>query len=115
MTTRAIPPELRNTDGDPLLATIDHFEIAPGARPAVEAQLAALEGVEPPDAGEAPPVYVFLRPAASGEHLVIGQARLSDAALALETNSRERADALRERVEAEAMKTPRLDRSDESD
>ena len=97
-------PELQNTDGDPLLLTTDHFEIASGARPAVEARLAALEGVEPAEAGEDPLVYVFLRPGneqhTSWDNTVIGRASVSDQTLELETNSRERADALRERVEA---------------
>jgi hypothetical protein len=49
-------------------------------------------------------VYVFLTPGnpmhASWENTVIGRARLEEAALRLETNSRERADTLRARVEA---------------
>jgi hypothetical protein len=100
----AVPPRLSNTDGEPLLLTTDHFEIAPGERPAVEAALAALEGVEPPEPGEDPGVWAFLRPGnamhPSWPNTVVGQARLSGSALALETNSRERADALRARVEA---------------
>ena len=98
------PTDLRNTAGDPILLTTDHFEIGPGMRPAVEAKLAALEGVEPPDPAEDPPVYVFLRPGnplhPSWETTMIGQARIVDGSLRLETNSRTRADALRERVEA---------------
>ena len=98
------PPDLRNTDGDPVLVTTDHFEIAPGARPAVEAKLAALEGVEAPDPDMEPPVYVFLSPGnpmhPSWETTVIGEARMVDRSLRLETNSPRRADALRERVEA---------------
>jgi hypothetical protein len=100
----AVPPQLSNTDGEPFLLTTDHFEIAPGERPAVEAALAALEGAQPPEPGEDPAVYGFLRPGnavhESWPNTVVGQARLSGAALALETNSRERADALRARVEA---------------
>jgi hypothetical protein len=98
-----VPPELRNTDGDPLLLTTDHFGIEPGARAEVEAQLAALEGVEPPDPEEDPREYVFLRLGnrfhPTWETTLIGRAWLSDDALHLETNSRERADALRGRVE----------------
>jgi hypothetical protein len=98
-----VPPELRNTDGEPLLLTTDHFEIEPGARAEVEARLAALEGVEPPDAGEDSREYVFLRSGnpihASWETTVIGRAWVSADVLHLEANSRERADALRGRVE----------------
>ena len=95
-------PELANTDGDPLILTTDHFEIAPGARPEVEEKLAALSDVEPPTPGE-DPAYVFVRrgPARHGnlENTVIGRALVSERVLRLETNSRERADALRRRVE----------------
>jgi hypothetical protein len=101
---RQAPSELANTDGEPLLLTTDHFDLAPGARPAVGSLLADLDGVEPPRPGENPPFYVFLRPGnqmhASWDNTVIGRARLSATSLALETNSRERADALRARVEA---------------
>jgi hypothetical protein len=98
-----VPPELRNTDGEPLLLTTDHFEIEPGARAEVEAQLAALEGVEPPDPEEDPGEYVFFRLGnrlhPSWENTVIGRAWLSADMLHLEVNSRERADLLRGRVE----------------
>jgi hypothetical protein len=98
-----LPRELRNTDGDSLLVTIDHYDVAPGERPAVEAGLAGLEGVQTPEPGEEPAMYVFLRPegAAGGEGItVVGQAVLSKMKLMLETSSRERADTLRGRVEA---------------
>jgi len=98
------PTELRNTDGDPFLLTTDHFEIAPGAKPTVEAGLAALPGVEPPDPGEDPPEYVFQRPGnrmhRSWDNTIVGRAWISGQALHAETNSRERADALREQLEA---------------
>jgi len=100
----ATPPELRNTDGEFFLLTTDHFEIAPGARASVEAQLGALPGADPPDPGEKQPVYVFTRPGnalnPSLDNTVIGHAIFTGSTLRLETNSRERADALRERVEA---------------
>jgi len=100
----AIPPQLRNTDGDPLLLTTDHFEIAPEEAAAVAAQLAALEGVERPDPDEDPQAYLFLRPGnlrhRSWENTIVGHARLTEAGLAIETNSQARADALRARVEA---------------
>ena len=104
-----IPPELHNTDGDPFLFTTDHFALDPAARAEVDARLAGMEGVEAEDGEgddgrEGDSVYVFLsagnRMHASWENTVVGRASLTGAALRLETNSRERADALRARVEA---------------
>jgi len=99
----SIPLELRNTDGDPLLLTTDHFAITPDARPTIERQLAALDGVDPPGPGEDPSVFTFLRPGsqthASPGATVVGHAWVTDTTLRLETNSRKRADALRTRVE----------------
>jgi hypothetical protein len=98
------PPELRNTDREPLILTTDHFEIAPGARGDVAARLAALDGVRPPDGDDADPSYDFLRdppsdsPAAQGATL-LGSLRLSGDRIRIETNSIGRADALRQRVE----------------
>jgi hypothetical protein len=91
----AAPLDLRNGDGDPFLPTTDHFALAPGERARVAAALAGLDGVDPPEPGEGPAVYTFLR-----GHTVIGQARLSAKGLRVETNSCERADALRARMEA---------------
>jgi hypothetical protein len=100
----AVPPELHNTDGDTLVLTADHFAIAPGALADVERELTRMKGVQVTDPDQHPLVYDFLRPGnllhESWENTVIGRAWLSDTALRLETNSRERADALRERVEA---------------
>ncbi|MFQ5478668.1 MAG: YecA family protein [Candidatus Binatia bacterium] len=99
----ADPPDLRNTDGEPVLLTTDHFRIEPGARAEVEARLAALEGVERPESDEDPAVYSFLKPGnrvhPTWENTVVGLARLSDDGLRLETNSTARADALRGRVD----------------
>ena len=99
----AIPPELHNTDGDPLLLTTDHFELEPAARAELESRLAGMEGVEAEDSEQDGAVYVFLTPGnpmhATWENTVIGRAWLAGGALRLETNSRERADALRGRVE----------------
>jgi hypothetical protein len=97
-------PEVQNSDGDPLIVTIDHFDIAPGARASVEAHLASLSGEEPPDADESPPVFTFLRPGnpryKSWDNTIVGHGRLFDTTLQLETNSQARADTLRARVEA---------------
>jgi len=100
----AFPPVLQNTDGDPFLATTDHFKIAPGTRPNIAAQLAAMESVVTGDAGRGSTGYNFLRPgdskAGSPGSVLIGHARLSRKALEIETNSMERADELRDRIEA---------------
>ena len=104
----AIPPRLQNTDGDALLLTTDHFAFERGARAEVERRLAGMEGVEaePGDGDDesGDPVFVFSeqgnRMHASWDNTLVGRACLSDAGLRLETNSRERADALRARVEA---------------
>lgn len=105
-----IPPQLRNTEGDLLLLTADHFEIQATARAEVESRLAAMEGVEVEqeaggdDAPEEGSTYVFLtegnRMHASWENTVVGRACLTGTKLRLEANSLERADALRTRVEA---------------
>ena len=100
----AIPPVLRNTDGDPLLLTTDHFVIEVGAQPEVEARLAALENVERAEPGAALTELVFLAPAPPGpddaERTVIGSVQIHGGALRAETNSTARADALRARIEA---------------
>ena len=101
----ARPARLHNTDDEPLLVTYDHFTVEQGAEAAVEERLARLPGfeIDGPLAGEREPTYVFLRENPKGAMLpnvVIGRARLGRGSLVLETNSRERADALRRKVEA---------------
>jgi len=101
---RATPPVLTNTDGDPLLVTVDHFDVAPGTEAEVRAHLAAMEDVAPPEPHEEPPAFVFRRSrivrGEEVEAIVVGVARLAGAELRIETNSIARADALRARVEA---------------
>jgi hypothetical protein len=96
-----VPPRLTNTDGDELKITADVFSFSPQNRSAVEASLKVIAGVEPPD--DADSHYVFLRGAATARddegRTVLGRATLEHGELRLETNSRERADALRARVE----------------
>jgi len=100
----AAPLDLHNTDGDALLLTTDHFAIESGNRAEVERSLAHMEGVEAPEPDQHPRVYDFLRPGnlvhASWENTLIGRVQFSEGTLQIETNSRERADALRKRVEA---------------
>ncbi len=97
---QAIPPDLRNMDGDPLLLTVDHFQLDPADRRDVEARLATLPGVEPPEVGQNESVYVFVRPGETRtESSVVGVARLSRERMQIETNSRRRADRLRRQIE----------------
>lgn len=101
---RGLPKALSNTDGDPFLLTTDHFAIAPGTKPAVQEALAGIPGVEPPEPGDASPEWVFLRPGnrmhKSWDNTVVGRAWITGDLLHAETNSRERADALRAQLEA---------------
>jgi len=98
---RAVPPALRNTDGDPLLLTVDHFELDPADRREVETLLSTLRDVEPPEMDDDESVHVFVRPSDGAmETTVIGLARLSPRRMQIESNSRQRADTLRKRIEA---------------
>ena len=95
----SLPPRLHNTDGDPLLLTTDHFSLDAARRPEIEAALAAMQGVEPPDTDEAERCFTFLRPGnamhKSWENTVVGRAIVEDGTVRVETNSVRRADELR--------------------
>lgn len=99
----SVPLELTNTTGDPILLTTDRFAIAPGGRAAVEAGLAHA-GAEPRELEGDEPTWTFLAPpdpARPDEPRVeLGRARIHGTQLVLETNSRNRADTLRGRIEA---------------
>lgn len=99
---RATPPKLKNTDGDPLLFTIDHYAFSPADRAEVVRRLAELPGAEPEQPGS--DSVTFLAPGnaihASWDTTVIGRAEPRVSSLRVETNSIRRADALRARVEA---------------
>ncbi len=99
----AAPPQLYNTDGDPLLLTVDHFEFAPEARQEIAFRIGKLEGVDrEPDGGDTP-VFLFLRPddpeQPDGRQTLVGRVEMSRTGLRIQTNSLARADALRERIE----------------
>lgn len=99
-----IPPRLRNSDGDELVFVTDRFDFDPAARAEIETRLAAMPGVVVPEDAAADRDYVFhpegAAPRPRREDLVVGNARVGERALAVETNSLRRADALRRRVEA---------------
>ena len=95
--------DLRHRDGDPLVITVDDFEVTPGATAEVEARIAEIEGAEKRP-NEVSAAYVILRPDAptppDGEQDVLGRVQMAPTALQVETNSQARADALRERIKA---------------
>ncbi len=96
-------PVLVNTEGQPLLLTTDHFCFPPQKRQAVLEGLLRLQGAELNEEGE-PTEILFTRPGnamnLAWESTLVGRAWVSKARLRLETNSVERADALRQQVEA---------------
>lgn len=98
-----ILPDFRNTDDDPLLITIDHFDISSGAVKEVTASLAGIDDAQSSIVDD-DPVYEFVRPGPASqviqENTVMGRALVSGTTLRLETNSRNRADMLRLKVEA---------------
>ena len=98
------PPVLENTDGDPLLLTVDRFEFDPVHRAEIEGRLATAEEVEhQPEAEDPEQIYVFSRPDnrthRDRESTITGTARLSGNTLRLKTNSVRRADSMRKLLE----------------
>ena len=92
-----------NTDDDPLLLTVDHFLFDPGAEAEIVAKLERLDGVAPPDPAADSHEFTFFRPGdiPQGQmgHTLLGLCRLEGGKLRLETNSINRADDLRARLE----------------
>jgi hypothetical protein len=103
-TERSAPRKLVNTDGEEVVLTSDHFAFDVKARDEIVSALRTLAGVEPPDDdSDADEPFTFLRDGnavhKSWENTVIGKAFLRGTNLVVETNSVERADALRRRIE----------------
>jgi hypothetical protein len=103
---RRPPPTLHNTDGEPILMTIDHFKPASAtALPEIERRLAEESGVIPPDPDEAgrEREYAFTRAGnrmhKNWDNTIVGRVLVGLDEVRLEANSRERADALRARFE----------------
>jgi hypothetical protein len=98
-----LPLTLMNTEGEPLLLTVDHFEFAPEDRARVLAGLERMQGAEVEEEG-VPAVYSFSKagsaPLTGWEDTVVGRAEVREATVRVETNSVARAEALRSRVEA---------------
>jgi hypothetical protein len=91
---------LQNTDGHDLLLTTDHYHLGPEDRAAV---LDRLAGLAEREEGGGTATFRFVAAAAPGtglETVTVGLAHVGAHTLRVETNSRERADALRARIEA---------------
>lgn len=96
---RSLPPRLVNTDDDPLLFTVDRFEVAAGAARKVGRSILDIEGtIEDEDADG--PMYVLLRPKdrSETESTVLASVRLDAEGLRVETNSIARADYALDRI-----------------
>jgi len=94
------PRRVVNTDGDPLLLTMDHFRFEPANRTEIRRRLASAPDVEVASEAEDPEsVFVFSKPSGrtpgGWERTLTGRVVLSGEAMTLETNSVPRADALR--------------------
>ncbi len=90
---RSLPPRLVNTDDDPLLFTVDRFEVAAGAARRVGQSILDIEGMIE-DEDEDGPMYVLLRPKdrSETESTVLASIRWDAEGLRVETNSVARAD-----------------------
>jgi len=99
----AVPPNLSNTSGDPLLITWDRFEFRQDDTERLADALATIPGAVAVDDGPPHAAWDFLELDAAGESgegsLLLGRGTLNNGVLMLETNSSRRADALRLQVE----------------
>lgn len=87
-------PELINFDGDAIVETIDRYKFEQPSRAKIEARLLEMDGIK----SESPGEYVIIKNAQERD-TVIGWIRIHDDTLRVESNSVERADALRAELE----------------
>jgi len=102
MERASIPPKLQNTDGDPLLLTIDHYDFAATDRGAVEAALRRMGAEMSPRRGSADSHFSFKRSVEGSktrQATIVAQVRVRDRSMRVETNSIRRADEIRRRLE----------------
>jgi hypothetical protein len=95
-------PILKNTDGHSLLHTVDRFTFEPSNLNEITSRLSRMEQVSIPDPDETPREFVLERVNPPGSALpstTIGTIRIEGTTLVAETNSVERADALRKKIE----------------
>ena len=87
-------PELSNTDGEALAFVIDRFSFDGANRKTVEGRLAAIKGASESEAGDDATVIGLLR-----GKTIIAQLFVTDGTLRVETNSEQRATAVRRTIE----------------
>jgi hypothetical protein len=96
-------PQMRNTDGEDLVLIKDHYKlVGADARTSLEAELAKMPDVQPPEPGKKERRYTVMhedRNRRTGQTL-IASIVVKAREVVVETNSRERADQLRARMEA---------------
>lgn len=112
-------PRLQNTDGEDLVLIKDHYKLV-GAetRATVEAELARLRDVHPPEPGERRGCYRVVRenaPGAAMQDTLVATIAVKARELVVETNSRQRADILRGRMESLCGDRVRFQRREEKD
>lgn len=99
---RSNPPVLTNTDGDPLLFVNDSFPFDGKLRREIEQRVSVMDGVDGVSTEDGETIAVFVRPGnrvhKSWENTVTGRVIVARDTLRIETNSEQRADALRRRV-----------------
>jgi hypothetical protein len=97
------PVDLRNTDGDVVLVTRDHFALRdPASAAEVARRVGLLREVDLAPESDGTSWLFFDRPRPTGDteqRAIRGRVWLANGKLHLECNSRERADALRARLE----------------
>ena len=97
-------PRLQNTEGHDLLLTVDHFGFDSSLEAEIGACLAAMDGVDAPQGNASDPSYLFHGPGSAsqqdGTRTLLARATLDKGKLRVETNSVERANRFRERIEA---------------
>jgi hypothetical protein len=100
----AAPKTLVNTDGEALLFTTDHFAFDRGVRAEVRERLSRVEGVEHEADDDGGDRFTIFKEGnavhAHWENTVLAHVVLEESRLRLESNSVERADRLRARLEA---------------
>src|SRR5208283_3049946 len=96
-------PHLRTTDGEEFASIADHYRLlSKAARATIEAGLAKMPDVDAPEPGERERRYLVMRDHGGDIAMastLIGSIVVKAREIVVETNSRDRADRLRERIE----------------